>query len=267
MNKYSITKSLMGIAKENDNFRAASMPGVKRSMEGTALLADYSKVQKYANNLTDILDGAVGAEVEFSTADKLYVDLRNRKAHADSGDCSQNKQVINLPSGETYIAPYEATAEDLKQGFGESKTAGILPVMYKDEGLARFEIKNNRIQNIYSENKGLVERLTTYFNAEPNRRNIAELGLGCNPNAVISGSVLEDEKVGLHIAYGTSAHLGGKVVSDLHEDIVYAKGCPIEGVTVTLKYENKPDLQIIQNSMLQYSMLKGQVKPKPKKNN
>jgi len=48
-----------------------------------------------------------------------------------------------------------------------------------------------------------------FFAENDTRRNIAELGIGCNPKAVITGNILEDEKVGLHIAYGMSSHLGG----------------------------------------------------------
>jgi hypothetical protein len=58
--------------------------------------------------------------------------------------------------------------------------------------------------------------------------------------------VLEDEKAGFHWAYGRSEFLGGTVSAAsfrspdhvLHEDIVYAKGSPIELQSVHL---NRPD--------------------------
>ena len=81
------------------------------------------------------------------------------------------------------------------------------------------------------------------------RRNIAELGIGCNPQAVVTGNPLEDEKVGLHIAYGMSTHLGGKIKSDMHYDIIHAKGCPTEGITLTLINKNGTKTELIQNSM------------------
>ena len=94
-----------------------------------------------------------------------------------------------------------------------------------------------------------------FFSENETRRNIAELGIGCNPNAVITGNVLEDEKVGLHIAYGMSTHLGGKIKSDMHLDICYSKGCPVEGITVTLFNEGGSRTELIQDAQIRYELL------------
>jgi leucyl aminopeptidase (aminopeptidase T) len=54
------------------------------------------------------------------------------------------------------------------------------------------------------------------------RRNLAELGIGTNPNARQPDNVLEAEKIKgtVHIAIGDNIHMGGQVESDLHEDFV-----------------------------------------------
>jgi len=65
--------------------------------------------------------------------------------------------------------------------------------------------------------------------------NIAEVAIGCNDKAVVTGNVLEDEKAGFHWAFGRSDHLGGIIgihafsAPDkvIHKDIVYAIGNPI----------------------------------------
>ncbi|HQT94898.1 MAG: hypothetical protein B7Z61_03920 [Acidobacteria bacterium 37-71-11] len=52
----------------------------------------------------------------------------------------------------------------------------------------------------------------------------------------MTGNVLEDQKVGFHWAYGRSDHLGGTISVGafaspehvVHQDIVYAKGNPIQ---------------------------------------
>jgi leucyl aminopeptidase (aminopeptidase T) len=51
-------------------------------------------------------------------------------------------------------------------------------------------------------------------------RNIAELGIGTNDKAIITGLVLEDEKVmgTIHIAIGDNSHFGGKVQVPSHLD-------------------------------------------------
>jgi leucyl aminopeptidase (aminopeptidase T) len=73
------------------------------------------------------------------------------------------------------------------------------------------------------------------FREEKALRNIAEVAIGCNEKAVVSGNPLEDEKAGFHWAYGRSDFLGGMVSpADFstpgkveHHDSVYAKGNPI----------------------------------------
>jgi len=49
---------------------------------------------------------------------------------------------------------------------------------------------------------------------------IAELGIGTNPRARVTGHILEDEKaIGTaHLAFGTSASFGGVNVAGVHID-------------------------------------------------
>ena len=252
MNEFSATSSLGQICISPGTItRCASMPGVEKRMEETAFKADYSQVQRYATSIEKMLNKAVGASVSFSTDDYLYIDLRNRVAHSDDGDCTKTGQVINFPSGEACKVPYEAATDEINE-FGESKTEGILPYYFNNE-IIKFIIKNNTIVDIKGDG-GKTRELREFFNENKTRRNIAELGIGCNPNAVVTGNILEDEKVGLHIAYGMSSHLGGKIESDMHQDICYPKGLPIEGTTLTLIDGNGLKTELIQNAMLRYEL-------------
>ena len=253
MTEYSASSSLIKICDAKDAItRGASLPQVERRMEETAFRADYSKVKKYAIAIQKMLNDAVGAEVFFSTGNHLYMDLRNRIAKSDTGECIKTGQGINFPSGEGYIAPYEAASDEIAE-FGESKTEGIWPVSYDGE-LVKYIIKNNKIVEIIGEGKK-ADEMRAFFEKDETHRNIAELGIGCNPKAVITGNVLEDEKVGLHIAYGMSSHIGGKVDSDMHLDICYSKGCPIEGTTLTLINEDGTKTELIKNAMIRYDPL------------
>ena len=255
LTEYSSSSSLKPICDEVDTMtRCASMPTIEKRMEDTALRADYSQVKTYATAIEKMLNGAVGAEITFSTGDALYVDLRHRVAEADRGDCSKVGQFINFPSGEGCKVPYEATTEEIVSGLGDSRTAGIMPVKYGDEFL-RYKIVKNRITEVIGEGTKAAE-MRQFFSGEPNRANIAELGIGCNPKAIVSGNVLEDEKVGLHIAYGLSVHIGGKIETDVHQDIVFAKGCPIEGTILTLIYSDGTKIELIRDATLQYDLLK-----------
>lgn len=253
MTEFSASSLLSPICRSQESkTRGASMPLVERRMENTAFKADYKKVQAYAVVLKKMLDNAIGAKILFSTGDRLYIDLRNRIALLEAGDCTKPGQFINFPSGEAYISPYEGIPDEINK-FGESKTEGIWPVSYNDE-IIKYKIKKNRIIEIVGKVKK-ADEMRIFFNEKPSRRNIAELGIGCNPKAVVTGNPLEDEKVGLHIAYGTSFHLGGKITSDVHYDIIHAKNCPVEGITLSLLYNNGTSIEIIKDTKLRYDLL------------
>lgn len=238
MTRYSATAPLSILTRAAPDLRAASMPNVLRRMERSALAADYTVVSRKATTLAAWLGAAESAEVMFSTGHAFRFDLRHRSPHADDGMCRRDKQgfrVINLPSGEAFIVPYEG-----ERAGDPSRTAGQIPLPYKGHTYV-LEVKENRIGSITGD--GPDRRwLEDHFNVDPARRNIAELGLGCNDRAIITGNVLEDEKAGFHWAYGRSEHLGGVVGPDafsrpenvVHHDVVYAKGCPIEIASLDL---------------------------------
>jgi leucyl aminopeptidase (aminopeptidase T) len=116
-----------------------------------------------------MLNNASGAEVTFSTGDRLQIGLRNRVAESESGNCSRPGQFINLSSGEAWKAPYEATPEETSK-FGESKTKGALPASY-DKELVKYIIKNNRIVDIIG-NGRKAEEMRVFFTENDTRRNI-----------------------------------------------------------------------------------------------
>ena len=106
MTEYSPTSTLLPITKaEGTITRCASMPQVEKRMEETAMKADYPEVKKYANALKIILNNAIGANIVFSTGDILYIDLRNRDAYLEAGDCTKTGQFINYQSGEALKPP------------------------------------------------------------------------------------------------------------------------------------------------------------------
>jgi leucyl aminopeptidase (aminopeptidase T) len=232
MTEFSATAPLAHIADDEEDFRAASMPGVEERMEGTALAADYSKVAAHCKAIFDAMQGAVLCDVLFSTGHRCWFDLRHRQAEMDDGFLPRGKEgdrIINLPSGETFIVPYEGEHEAVP-----SWTAGTIPVMEDDE-LVLFHVVANSVMAIEGEGP-VADYYAAFFDADPARANIAEVAFGVNDRAEVTGSVLEDEKAGFHWAFGRSDHLGGVVGVDdfqdpgnvVHQDIVYAEGNPIQ---------------------------------------
>ncbi len=232
MTEFSATAPLANIADAEDDFRAASMPGVEERMESTALAADYTKVAARCKAIFDAMEGATLCDVQFSTGHRCWFDLRHRQPEMDDGFLPRGKEgdrIINLPSGETFSVPYEGEYEAVP-----SWTAGTIPVV-EDEELVLFHVVANTIVVIEGEGP-VANRYAAFFDADPARANIAEVAFGVNDMAEVTGEVLEDEKAGFHWAFGRSDHLGGVVgVEDfespdnvVHQDIVYAEGNPIQ---------------------------------------
>jgi leucyl aminopeptidase (aminopeptidase T) len=236
MTQYSATAPLSHIAAAHQDFRAASMPGVEARMEDTALAADYSKVAERCRAIAEAMDGAILCDVVFSTGHRCWFDLRHRKAQMDDGSLPRtttedggHDRIINLPSGETFIVPYEGEFEE-----APSWTAGTIPVV-EDEEEVLFHVVANTVVAVEGDGS-VADRYAAFFDEDPARANIAEVAFGVNDKAVVTGIVIEDEKAGFHWAFGRSDHLGGVVgVEDfsspdtvVHQDIVYAKGNPIQ---------------------------------------
>ncbi len=238
LTEFSATAALDGYCRKKEDFRAASLPGLERRMEKSALAADYGEVARRCRILDECLVNADRLEVRFSTGQRCTFDLRWRRAEVDDGYLPRFKpgdRIINLPSGETFVVPYEGERS------GEpSRTAGELPVALEGE-VAVLTVKENRIRDVAGPGPRVGE-LRAFFASDPARANIAEVAFGCNDQAVVTGNVLEDEKAGFHWAYGRSDHLGGTVGvkafldprNVVHQDIVYAKGSPIQVATAVV---------------------------------
>jgi hypothetical protein len=231
------------------DFRVATLPGVARRMEKTALAADYTEVGRRCEILAGHLRDALSGDVIFATGHHCRFDLRHREPFLDTGQLPRNRQglrLINLPSGETWKSPYEGEIPG-----DESGTCGELPVLLDGELLA-FIVERNLIVDVRGP-ESVARGWRTFFTEDRARANIAEFAFGCNPLAVVWGNVLEDEKAGFHWAYGRSEFLGGTVSAAsfkspshvVHQDIVYAKGSPIALKSVHLNRANGSRPQII----------------------
>jgi leucyl aminopeptidase (aminopeptidase T) len=124
----------------------------------------------------------------------------------------------NIPSGESFLAPVEG------------KTRGKLVVDASVAGLGlvktplAIEIVDGFAQSFKGDEqaKQLEKELSSFGKAG---LNVAELGIGTNDGAIITGEVLEDEKVfgTIHIAFGNNITMGGTCDVGVHIDCVVTK--------------------------------------------
>jgi len=223
--EYSTTAPLK-IAAKKYGFRAGTMPGFTAEMI-PALRLDFQEINRRCMLLKEKLDVAERANVVFLVDQKksfsVQFDLRFRSAHASSGCFEEPGTAGNVPSGETYIVPYEGEMDE------RSETVGLLPVQF-DAEIVIYKIDQNRavaVESSGTKSQQEAEKLER----EPAYGNMAELGFGVLADFDIRpiGKILLDEKLGFHVAFGRSDHFGGSVSPQMfsspqaveHSDRVY----------------------------------------------
>jgi hypothetical protein len=204
--RYSTTAPLKNAARQL-GFRAATMPGFTPAMV-PALRLDYGEVERRCRALAALLEEAEEARLRFAVAGRefaLNLDLRHRKVHVSGGLVREPGTAGNLPSGETYLVPWEGTAAE------PSRSEGELPVELDGEVVV-YRIAGNRAIEVAGNGLAAV-RERAAIAAEPAYANLAELGFGVLAELGVRpvGETLLDEKLGLHIAFGRSDHFGGSV--------------------------------------------------------
>ncbi len=199
--------------------RIASMPTFLPEMfyPSGPMAADYRKIDEDCRKLAELMKK--DREAVVTSPGGTDMKFLTRDGRVDTGIFTKKSAWGNLPSGETYCAPIEGT--------GEGKIVVEIdwfPNLRKNMTLT---FKKGRVIKIAGGGKvgdEFRDLLAFDKNEEPyvSRRNLAELGVGTNPNATRPDNVLESEKIKgtVHLAIGDGSHLGGKVSSDLHQDFI-----------------------------------------------
>lgn len=206
----SITHTNARIEAAAAGTRVVTMPGITIDMlRAGASCADYTRVEKRTLRLTEKLTAAKSARIE-KDGHVLTLDLIGRNGIASPGVYRERGSSGNFPSGEAYIAPVEGT------GGGTTVIDGSMVGIGKLETPLVATIESGQLTHIEGDG---AEALGILF-ARPENGVVAELGIGTNDEAILSGIILEDEKLfgTVHIAFGTNTSFGGTNKADCHYD-------------------------------------------------
>jgi leucyl aminopeptidase (aminopeptidase T) len=197
--------------------RVASMPAVTTHMMERAMAVDYQAMAKLSRQLAELLTSGKKVRITSPEGTDLELELAGRKGKADTGLLHEPGAFGNLPAGEAYIAPGEGTARGTLVINGAMSGIGVL-----DEPLV-MEVEQGLVVSTSGKNSRALEAIFVKYG--PKARNIAELGIGTNPKAKLTGVVLEDEKVlgTIHIALGDNSNFGGTVQVASHLDGMITK--------------------------------------------
>jgi leucyl aminopeptidase (aminopeptidase T) len=191
--------------------RGATMPGVTEDMLARVMAVDFDTMAARSKAVAAALSAGATAHITCPRGSDATLDLTGRSGIADDGELTEPGAFGNLPCGEGFIAPLS--------GDGQIVASSLAPLGLSNEP-AMLTITGGRI----SEAQGglgpeYLSRLAAHGDAGTN---LAELGVGTNDRAQLTGNVLEDEKIlgTVHVAFGASIGIGGTVSVPIHLDVV-----------------------------------------------
>lgn len=214
--------------------RIASMPTITEEIMERTISADYNIIKEETNRLCDVLDDADEVRITTEKGTDLYMSIKGLKCDGRCAGIFEKKgEWGNLPAGEANMAPVEGSTQGVF--VVDATMAGIgkieEPITVKVEKGFATEITGGKEADAL---RGILEE----FN-DKRVYNIAELGIGTNYKAIITGNTLEDEKVKgtCHIALGNNtSYDGGKTKAPVHLDGVMLKPTIIvDGKTIMEK--------------------------------
>ncbi len=191
--------------------RGATMPGVTEDMLARVMAVDFDTMAARSKAVAAVLDEGSTAHVTCPRGTDLHLSLEGRAGMSDDGELRTRGAFGNLPCGEGFVAP--------AYGEGSVVAASLAPLGLSDEP-ARLTVAEGRI---VAADSGLGPQFIEMLLAHGQLgTNLAELGVGTNDRATLTGNVLEDEKIlgTVHVAFGASAGIGGTVSVPIHLDVV-----------------------------------------------
>ena len=207
--------------------RIASMPGVTEEMLARVMQADLRLLRQRGAVIGRALGAGAEARITCKRGSELTLGLEDRSATVDAGALDKHGAFGNIPCGEVFIAPVEGTAEG--RLFVDGSIAGI--------GRLSQPVELTVEAGYLTAASGAAgaQLLSLLREHGEDGTNVAELGIGTNESAVLTGNVLEDEKIfgSAHVAFGASAAIGGTVQVPVHLDcVVLEPTVEVDGETI-----------------------------------
>jgi leucyl aminopeptidase (aminopeptidase T) len=194
--------------------RIGTLPGVTEEMLVRLMNGDLDEIRRRGWAIVNALNSGTEARITCRRGSDFRIGLEGRLGIVDAGELANRGAFGNLPCGEGFIAPIEGTCEGTLVVDGSIAEVGLL------ETPTRLTIAGGHLTGVEGEGG---EKLMALLDPHgPDATNVAELGIGTNEEAILTGNVLEDEKIlgTAHVAFGASAAIGGTVQVPVHLDCV-----------------------------------------------
>ncbi len=191
--------------------RGATMPGVTEDMLARVMSVDFDRMAGRSDAVAKLLDDGDTAHITSADGTDLTITFGGRAGISDNGDLTAPGAFGNLPCGEAFVAP--------TGGEGQIVVTSVGSIGISEEPVT-LTLEDGRLVDARGGvGPQFIARLREHGELG---LNLAELGVGTNDQAHVTGLVLEDEKIlgTVHVAFGASAGIGGTVSVPIHLDVV-----------------------------------------------
>lgn len=179
--------------------------------------ADFESIKPLCIKISKILENAENVHFTTSYGTDLKFSAKGRRGNA-LYDIVEKGEFSPLPTIEANVSPIEGTAEGIIVADASIPYIGIGLL---DEHIS-FTVNKGMIVDIKGGKQAETLKEDLLSKNDPMVYNIAELGIGLNPECKFMGLMLEDEGVygSVHIGIGSNLTLGGNIKAACHYDLI-----------------------------------------------
>jgi len=182
------------------------------------ILADFEACDRLGRKLGALIDQATEMRITTPRGTDFHGVVKGRPMQYETGLFREPGQFAALPNSEINISPVEGSAEGV----------AVVDVRVMSVGITRREpvtltLKDGLIAKV--EGGALAEDLVRILAdfQDPTAYNVAEFGIGLNPEARECATNLEDlgKSDHAHIGIGSNYAIGGRVKAPCHIDAIF----------------------------------------------
>lgn len=208
----SVVKELF----DKKELRAISlvMRGLENFISGGAL-ADYDALFEEGRALADIWEKKTIITITSAGGTDITAPIAGEKVIIECGFATEPGQEAAFSDGEVSQMPQEGKAEGIIIVDGPVAHIGV------PSSPIKLQVESGKVVSVEG-NCPRTEKLRQIIHSIPNADNIAEFGIGLNPECRRNGDFEEEKKArgNVHIAIGDNIFYGGKTKSPVHIDMV-----------------------------------------------
>lgn len=220
LTSFSLAHSSARLKASAAGARFLSLPQYSRSLLSDKMIrVDYRALAPTVRTVSNLF--TLGSSVHLSSraGTNLVIDIEGRRGNFCPAFVEKPGELGSPPDAEANVSPVETGANGVAvvDGSITHPSIGLL------ESPVRILFRAGRAVDFSSADPVTEEGVRALFESgESNRRVLGEVGVGLNPSATLTGTMLSDEGTlgTVHLGLGSNYFVGGENQVDFHLDFV-----------------------------------------------